>query len=118
MHKFKDLQVYKKALHYTKFVRQSTKKFPREELFGLTSQFRRAPDSIALNIAEGAGNSSTKEFSKFLGYSIRSGFECLGCSDIAMENDLLDIPTYTELSNRANELIAMLYGIQKSLLRS
>lgn len=118
MHKFKDLQVYKKALAYSKFVRQTTKRFPKDELFGLTSQFRRAADSIVLDIAEGAGNSSNKEFSKFLGYSIRSGFECLGCSDIAIENDFIDDPTYTELSNRANELIAMLYGLQKSLLRT
>ena len=54
MHKFKDLHVYKKALQYSKFVRQSTKKFPKDELFGLTSQFRRAADSIVLNIAGGA----------------------------------------------------------------
>jgi four helix bundle protein len=71
-----------------------------------------------LNIAEGAGNSSKKEFSKFLGYSIRSGFECLGCSDISLENDFVDTSTYTELTFKVNEIIAMLYGLQKSLLRS
>src|SRR3990172_4630040 len=115
MHQFKELQVYKKALQYSKFVRETTKKFPKDELFGLTSQFRRAADSIVLNIAEGAGNSSKKEFSKFLGYSIRSGFECLGCSDISLESGFLDATLHTELTKGANELVAMLYGLQKSL---
>lgn len=50
----------------------------------LTSQFRRAADSIILNIAEGAGNRSKVEFLPLLaglGYFIRSGYECVGCID-------------------------------------
>ena len=76
MHKFKELDVYKKALTFTRVVRETSKRFPKDELFVLSSQFRRAADSIVLNIAEGAGNSSKKEFARFLDYSIRSGFEC------------------------------------------
>ena len=71
MHRFKELDVYRKALTFTRTVRETTRKFPKDELFGLTSQFRRAADSIVLNIAEGAGSSSKKEFAKFLDYSIR-----------------------------------------------
>ncbi|MBU1297762.1 MAG: four helix bundle protein [Bacteroidetes bacterium] len=81
-----------------------TRTFPKEELYGLTSQFRRAADSIVLNIAEGSGCTSKKEFSQFLGYSIRSGFECIGCLDIALENKFIN-----------EEIIAMLDGLQKSL---
>ncbi|MEW5798357.1 MAG: four helix bundle protein [Bacteroidota bacterium] len=65
MHKYEDLNVYKKALVYTRTVRTSTKAFPKEELYSLTSQFRRAADSIVLNISEGAGNYSDKEFARF-----------------------------------------------------
>ena len=54
MHNLDELQVYHKALSYTKIVRGITKSFPKDELFGLISQFKRAADSIALNIAEGA----------------------------------------------------------------
>jgi four helix bundle protein len=68
--------------------------FPRDELFGLISQFKRAADSIVLNIAEGAGNSSNKEFIHFLDYSIRSSFECKGCLDIARENKYIDQADY------------------------
>jgi four helix bundle protein len=117
MHKVKDLKVYEKALGFTKLVRTTTKAFPKEELFVLTSQFRRAADSIVLNIAEGAGNRSKKEFSKFLDYSIRSGFECIGCSDIALENELVALSSYNEIVAKVNELIAMLDGLQKSLIR-
>ena|SRR3990172_4888409 len=117
MHKFRDLSVYKKALMLTKDVRERTGGFPKTEIFGLSSQFRRAADSIVLNIAEGAGNSTQKEFSRFLDFSIRSGFECLGCCDIAFINGYLGKSAISELNDKINEVIAMLYGLKKSLKR-
>ena len=86
-------------------------------MFVLSSQFKRAADSIALNIAEGAGNSSKKEFSRFLDYSIRSGFECIGCCEIARENEFLSSSSYSEITKSVNEIIAMLDGLKKSLNR-
>jgi len=74
MEKFRPLKVYRKALGFSTEVMRIIKSFPKDELFGLLSQFRRAADSIVLNIAEGAGNSSKKEFARFLDFSIRSGF--------------------------------------------
>ena len=115
MHNLDELQVYHKALSYTKVVRRTTKSFPKEELFVLTSQFKRAADSMVLNIAEGAGNSSNKEFTRFLSYSIRSSFECNGCVDIAMENQFIEQSERQILLEQLNELIAMLYGLQKHL---
>lgn len=115
MHKLKDLKVYRKALTFTKMIRKTTKRFPKDELFILISQFRRAADSIVLNIAEGAGNSSKKEFARFLDYAIRSGFECIGCSDIALENEFIDDTTHNEILNAVNEIIAMLDGLQKRM---
>jgi four helix bundle protein len=99
-------------------VRKATKSFPKDELFGLISQFRRASDSIVLNIAEGAGNSSKKEFARFLDFSIRSGFECIGCLDIALPNDYLDTENCERLLFAVNEIVAMLYGLKKSLLKN
>jgi four helix bundle protein len=98
-------------------VRKTTKSFPRDELFGLISQFRRASDSIVLNIAEGAGNSTKKEFARFLDFSIRSGFECIGCLDIALENEYIEKENYDRLLAKDNEIIAMLYGLKKSLFK-
>ncbi len=101
----------------TKAVREETDDFPKTEIFGLSSQFRRAADSIVLNIAEGAGNSSQKEFARFLDFAIRSGFECLGCCDIALINRYLGKSAIDELYDKINEVIAM-YGLKKSLGRS
>jgi four helix bundle protein len=118
MEKFRTLHVYQKALEFTKAVRKATKSFPKDELFGLVSQFRRASDSIVLNIAEGAGNSTKKEFARFLDFSIRSGFECIGCLDIALANDYTQKENYGQLLSSVNEIIAMLYGLKKSLLKT
>jgi four helix bundle protein len=117
MEKFRTLNVYQKALDFTKAVRKAIKSFPKEELFGLISQFRRASDSIVLNIAEGAGNSSKKEFARFLDFSIRSGFECIGCLDIALANNYINQESYNRLLTAVNEIVAMLYGLKKSLLK-
>jgi len=117
MHKFAELKVYQKALLFTKLVRKTTKSFPKDDMFVLSSQFKRAADSIVLNIAEGAGNNSKKEFSRFLDYSIRSGFECIGCSDIAHENEFFNASTHKEIVGAVNEIIAMLDGLQKSIRR-
>lgn len=118
MHKFSELKVYKKSLAFTKLVRKATKGFPKNEVFVLSAQFKRAADSIVLNIAEGAGSSSKKEFSRFLDYSIRSGFECIGCCDIALENEFIAASSYSEIVEAVNEIIAMLDGLQKSLHRT
>jgi four helix bundle protein len=99
-------------------VRETTKRFPKDELFVLSSQFRRAADSFVLNIAEGAGNPSKRRFARFLDYSIQSGFECLGCLDISLENKFIEISDHTTMAEQANELIAMSYGLKKSLFRS
>jgi four helix bundle protein len=115
MNRFKNLHVYEKALDYSYNVRQSVKGFPKDELFGLISQYRRAADSIVLNIAEGAGNSSKLEYARFLDIAIRSAFECLACLDIAVRNTFLSQEDYTKYSQQTNEIIAMLHGLKKSI---
>lgn len=107
--------MYEKALKFTALVRKITKEFPKEELFVLSSQFRRASDSIVLNLAEGASNRSKKEFCRFINYAIRSGFECIGCSDIALENEFFSASSHSSIVNAVNEIVAMLDGLQKSL---
>jgi len=115
MHNFRKLKVYQNALHFTKTVRVVTRTFPKDELYSLTAQFRRAADSVVLNIAEGAGNRSNKEFAKFLDYAIRSAHECIGCTDIAQVNEFIDEKVQFDLFKKADEMIAMLIGLQRSL---
>jgi four helix bundle protein len=115
MHDFRKIDVYKRALLFTTTVRQVTTKFPREEMFALTAQYRRAADSIVLNIAEGAGSGSKKEFAKFLGYSIRSGYECAGCADISAAQNYISKNEHNDLVDETSQIVAMLIGLQKSI---
>jgi len=79
---FEDLKVYQKAMDFGEVVHFQTKNFPKEERFELTSQFRRASDSIALNIAEGSAGTD-KQFYNYLVNAYHSMHECVSCSSKA-----------------------------------
>lgn len=83
--KFEKLEVWNESIELSGIVSAVTMKFPNTEKFVLTSQMQRAADSISLNIAEGSTSQSNPEFSKFLGYSIRSGSEVIGCIHFGKE---------------------------------
>jgi len=72
---FQDLIVWQRAMDLSVSIYALTKSFPREELFGLTSQLRRASVSISSNIAEGQARNSTKEFIQFLSIARGSNAE-------------------------------------------
>lgn len=83
---FESLVAYQQALDYVDFVYLLTDKFPSHELYGQTSQFRRAACSIALNTGEGAG-STDNNFNNFLTISKRSIRECVVCTTIAFRRN-------------------------------
>ncbi len=63
---YRELVVWQKAMTFVELVYRATRQFPREELYGLTNQLRRAAVSVPSNIAEGQGRFSTREFLSFL----------------------------------------------------
>lgn len=75
MHNFKELKIWQKGRKFVKEVYKITRKFPKEELFVLTSQMRRAAISIPSNIAEGAGRGTDKDFSRFIDIATGSSYE-------------------------------------------
>ncbi len=77
--KFEKLIIWQKAMDYGESIHKLTYSFPKDELFNLTSQIRRAVDSIALNISEGSIGQTNPENKKFIGYSIRSLAEVVTC---------------------------------------
>src|SRR5258706_13196241 len=77
--KFENLEIWKLAIEFADDVHLLTRKFSKEEMFSLTSQFKRAADSISLNIAEGSIGQSDAEQKKFIGYAIRSLAESVNC---------------------------------------
>lgn len=83
-HNFRNLKIYQRAVSYAVEIYKLSRRFPKDELYGLTSQIRRAVTSISLNIAEGSGNSSEKEFKRFLEIALRSVYEVITCLEIAV----------------------------------
>lgn len=84
-------------------------------MFVLTSQIKRATDSIALNIAEGSTGQSNAEFNKFLGYALRSGIEVVSCLYIAQKRDLITQQKFNELYNEVEMITVMIQALRKSL---
>ena len=115
MHNFKKLTVYQRAIDFVVEIYRISKKFPKDELFGLTSQIRRAATSISLNIAEGSGNKSNKEFQRFLEIALRSAYEVITCLEIALRLDYCNKQEYNKMVSQADEIAAMLVGFSRKL---
>jgi len=81
--RFRDSIAWKKAMELTRAVYELTSEFPRQEMFGLTNQLRRASVSIASNLAEGQGRLTVREFLHFLGLARGSALEVLTQLEIA-----------------------------------
>src|ERR687896_1330446 len=77
--RFEGLEIFHAAIDFSARVYEMVKKFPADERFDLTSQARRAANSIVLNIAEGSGRGTKKDFSHFLDMAIGSIFETVAC---------------------------------------
>lgn len=96
-------------------VYEISKKFPREEIYGLTSQIRRAAVSVPSNIAEGAAGRSTVQFRNYLSVAIGSLNELETQLEIALRIGYLDRSTFDEADALADECLAVTYGLRKSI---
>ena len=90
MSNFRNLLVWQKSMSLITKIYVSTKKFPKEEIYGLTSQIRRSSISIPSNIAEGFGRDSNKEYLRFLNVSIASLFELQTQLEIAKKHRIFN----------------------------
>ncbi len=113
--KFEKLIVWQKAVDLTARIHELTLRFPKDELYILSSQIKRATDSIALNISEGSTGQSDLEFKKFLGYAIRSGIEVITCLYIAKKRSLIDEKTFNEVYIEVEEIIKMTQSLRKNI---
>lgn len=95
--KFEKLTVWQRAVDLSDKVDALTKKFPKEEVYILTSQFKRAADSVSLNIAEGSTGQTNPEFGRFLGYALRSNIEVVGCLHLAKRRMYISEGEFKEL---------------------
>jgi len=118
MRDFRELKVWHKAHSLTLDVYRATKTFPRDELYSLTNQIRRAAVSIGANIAEGAGKNSRPEFSRFLQIALGSASELEYHLLLSRDLDYLVPEIYAELSHQVVENKKMLTGFIQYLGQS
>jgi four helix bundle protein len=112
---FRELKVWQKAVDLTVLIYKLTQAFPNSELYGLSSQMRRASVSVASNIAEGRGRVSGAEFRQFLGIARGSICELLTQIHVARALRFGDAGDLDEAESRGNEVSKMLLSFTRTL---
>lgn len=115
MKDFRDLKVWEKAHLLTLGSYKATAAFPKTEMFGLTSQIRRAAASIAANIAEGCGKRGNAEFQRFLNIATGSASELEYHFLLARDLQLFDEAVYNRLNVAVVEVKRMLSALVRKV---
>jgi four helix bundle protein len=113
--RFESLEVFRLAIDYAEMIYRLTKRFPKEEMFGLTANVRRAATSIAMNIAEGSGRGTRKDFSHFIDVASGSLFETVAAMMIAERLGYLAQNDSADIRRAAETLGRKLSSFKKSL---
>src|SRR5471030_2429637 len=112
--RFEDLYVWQKAMDLGKQINQLAKSFPKDELYILTPQVKRAADSVILNIAEGSTGQSKAVFKVFLSYSLRSAIEVVSCLFIAKRRNYIEEDQFNMLYKEYEILVKMITSLKNS----
>ena len=113
--KFEDLRVWHRALELANEVDLLSKTFPQDERFSLTSQIKRAGDSVVLNIAEGSTGQSTAEFKRFLDIALRSAVEVVACLFLAIARKYINDQSFRKLYDDYDMLCKMITKLRDSM---
>ena len=112
---YRDLNIWKAGIEIVKEIYKNTDKFPRQELYGLVSQMRRAAVSIPSNVADGFRRYHNKEYRQFLYISLGSCAELETQIIIARELDYLTVERETQLLEKLDHICRMISNLIKKL---
>ena len=112
--KFEKLEVWQLALELANNIHLLTRNFPKEEMFSLTSQIKRAADSVSLNIAEGSTGQSDAEQLRFLGYAQRSALEVVGALHLSLRRDYISKEIFEIHHNELTILVKRIQSFKNS----
>ncbi len=115
VHNYRKLKIYQRAISVAVEVYKLSRGFPKDETYGLMSQLRRAVTSISLNIAEGSGNSTEKEFKRYLEMARRSANEVMACLEIAERLGYSTKDDYERSTGEVDEIAAMITVFSQKL---
>lgn len=113
--KFEKLTIWQKSMDFGESIHAMASKFPKEEMFNLSDQIRRAVDSIALNISEGSIGQTNPEFKKFIGYSIRSLAEVVTCLHKAKRREYISDEKFRKHYEFAFNLMNMMVAFKDKI---
>lgn len=115
MRNFKELKVWQKARILVKEVHIISAKFPKEERFGMTQQFRNAALSISNNIAEGCGRRTDADFKRFIDIACGSATETENMIYLSLDLNFIKPDEHEKLIEKIEEIQKMLIGLYNSL---
>ena len=113
--KFEKLIIWQKAMEYGENIFKLSLKFPKDEMYNLSYQIRRAVDSVALNISEGSIGQSELEYKKFIGYAIRSLAEVVTCIYKALNRKYISKEEFNEHYEFAFNLMNMMVAFRDKI---
>jgi four helix bundle protein len=113
--RFEGLEIFQLAMDFTRTAYQLSKSFPKEEIFGLTANLRRAATSVALNIAEGSGRGTRRDFGHFIDVATGSLFETLASFLLAERLGYFRATELADIREQADHLARKLANFKKSL---
>jgi len=114
--RFEGLEIFHAAIDFSARVYETAKKFPSEERFDLTSQARRAANSIVLNIAEGSGRGTKKDFSHFLDMALaRLDLETVACFFVARKQSYVSPHDLDEMKRDGESLSKRINAFKRTL---
>jgi S23 ribosomal protein. len=116
MHNYKEMKIWQKARKLVKEVYKISKKLPKEELYALTSQIRRAVISVPANIAEGAGRGTDRDFCHFLDIARGSLFELDTLLILSSDLEYVSEEELNPVFESINEIIKMMVSFQSRLV--
>ncbi|HWV29664.1 MAG TPA: four helix bundle protein [Dyadobacter sp.] len=117
MRDFRKYEVWRISHEFVLDVYTKTRKFPPNEMYGVTSQIRRASVSIPTNLAEGCGRTTDSEFARFIHISLGSAHEVEYLLQLSKDLEYLSETDYLSLNERINLIKRMLYNLEKSITK-
>ena len=117
MRDFKKYDIWQLSHAFTLKIYSNTSLFPKDELYGITSQIRRASSSIPTNISEGCGRKSDKEFNQFLNIALGSASETEYLIILSRDLNYIDTETFEILEKEINTIKSKIYKLKQILIQ-
>lgn len=117
MRDFKKYDIWQLSHSLTLVIYKITCNYPKEELYGLTSQIRRASSSIPTNISEGCGRTSDKEFNYYLNIALGSACETEYLLILSKDLQYIDDEIFIHLEKEINAIKSKIYNLKKALIK-